>query len=166
MTTECTKFELDGHPPRNSVYSTPFSIRPIKPPFPFPSSWNQLSRCAQRDVSPWLIPTYHSTQTLAISFANQQTLPAPTIETNYHDHGELDVEDQEYMVDFALEMNDEWAAKLVNTAKRLQIVSDPRKPSKAKIAHKRKTRAKSKLKRQTESTHQQQCEVENISVPK
>jgi hypothetical protein len=56
-------------------------------------------------------------------------------------------EDEEYMVDFSLELNEEWAAKLAATAQRLKIVSTPKKPSKAKLAHKKKTRAKSKLRR-------------------
>lgn len=62
---------------------------------------------------------------------------------------EVNVEDEEYNVDFRLEMNEEWAKRLLPTAQRLKLIAVPKKPSKAKKAHKKKMRAKCKSKKKS-----------------
>ena len=72
-------------------------------------------------------------------------------QTEEEEEDNIAVEDQEYMVDFKLELNEEWAKRLLPTAQRLKLIATPKKPSKAKKAHKKKMRAKSKAKKKLAS---------------
>lgn len=129
----------------------------IKPPFPFPDRWNAV-RMNPTVQQYWNLPFHHCPQSLAIrmpcdlrfSYVDNQ----PPNDAQMPEHlqneqlgTEIEEESEEYMVDFKLELNEAWASRLLATARRLKLVSVPKKPSKAKKAHKKKMRAKSKEKK-------------------
>ncbi len=127
----------------------------IKPPFPFPAKWGLVNNDPVIKKA-WNVPAFHCHETLAIRMPTDKV--QKTDQVDYDDlRPQPSPEEEEYMVDFALELNEEWSAKLLKTAMRLKLITSSKKPSKAKKAHKKKMRAKSKMKKQMILKQQEVC---------